>query len=81
MQRGGNVSLSHVDFMIGSSRMDIDGITGQGAREPVMRKGNGPSTPDPHGFSHTPAEDPAGVFFINRYNCSMPTKKSPQSMN
>jgi len=39
MQRGGNVSLTHVDFMIGSNQMDIDGIKGDGSREPVMRKG------------------------------------------
>lgn len=36
---GGNVSLNHVDFMIGSPRMDIDGITASGEREPVMRQG------------------------------------------
>jgi len=36
---GGNVSLNHVDFMIGSPQMDIDGLTKDGAREPVMRKG------------------------------------------
>jgi aminopeptidase len=36
---GGNVSLNHVDFMIGSPQMDIDGITKDGSREPVMRKG------------------------------------------
>ncbi|MEW6287840.1 MAG: aminopeptidase [Chloroflexota bacterium] len=36
---GGNVSLSHVDFMIGSPHMDIDGITADGRREPVMRRG------------------------------------------
>ncbi len=36
---GGNVSLNHVDFMIGSPQMDIDGITKDGIREPVMRKG------------------------------------------
>lgn len=36
---GGNVSLNHVDFMIGSSKMDIDGITKDGGREPVMRNG------------------------------------------
>jgi len=39
IQSGGNVSLNHVDFMIGSPKMDIDGITKDGAREPVMRKG------------------------------------------
>lgn len=36
---GGNTSLNHVDFMIGSSQMDIDGITQDGARDPVMRSG------------------------------------------
>lgn len=36
---GGNVSLNHVDFMIGSAEMDIDGITEDGSREPVMRQG------------------------------------------
>jgi len=36
---GGNVSLVHTDFMIGSAEMDIDGITKDGAREPVMRQG------------------------------------------
>jgi aminopeptidase len=36
---GGNNSLTHVDFMIGSPRMDIDGILADGAREAVMRKG------------------------------------------
>jgi aminopeptidase len=36
---GGNVSLNHVDFMIGSSQMDIDGIREDGSREPVMRQG------------------------------------------
>ncbi|WKZ35413.1 MAG: aminopeptidase [Anaerolineales bacterium] len=36
---GGNVSLNHVDFMIGSPQMDIDGITKDGSREPVMRHG------------------------------------------
>jgi aminopeptidase len=36
---GGNTSLTHVDFMIGSSQMDIDGIKEDGTREPVMRQG------------------------------------------
>ena len=36
---GGNVSLNHVDFMIGSPKMDIDGITKSGSREPIMRQG------------------------------------------
>ncbi|MFT3893475.1 MAG: aminopeptidase [Anaerolineales bacterium] len=36
---GGNVSLNHVDFMIGSPQIDIDGIKEDGTREPVMRQG------------------------------------------
>ena len=37
--RGGNSSLIHVDFMVGSGQMDIDGLTADGRAEPVMRKG------------------------------------------
>jgi aminopeptidase len=37
--RGGNVSMVHVDFMIGSGKMDIDGLRTDGATEPVMRQG------------------------------------------
>jgi aminopeptidase len=36
---GGNTSLTHVDFMIGSPQIDIDGIKEDGTREPVMRAG------------------------------------------
>ena len=36
---GGNTSIAHVDFMIGSPQMDIDGIHEDGRREPVMRQG------------------------------------------
>jgi len=36
---GGNFSLTHNDFMIGSEKMDIDGICDDGSREPVMRAG------------------------------------------
>ena len=36
---GGNNSLTHVDFMIGSNKMDIDGIREDGSAEPVMRQG------------------------------------------
>jgi aminopeptidase len=36
---GGNTSLTHVDFMIGSPQMDIDGIKEDGTHEPVMRQG------------------------------------------
>ncbi len=37
--RGGNVSMVHVDFMIGSDKMDIDGLNADGSTEPVMRQG------------------------------------------
>ncbi len=36
---GGNKSLTHVDFMIGSDQLDIDGIKADGSRVPVFRKG------------------------------------------
>ncbi|MDU8945389.1 aminopeptidase [Ovoidimarina sediminis] len=38
-QRGGNSSIIHVDWMIGSAEIDIDGITADGTRVPVMRSG------------------------------------------
>ena len=38
-EAGLNESLTHVDFMIGSNQMDIDGITADGNEEPVFRKG------------------------------------------
>ncbi len=38
-QRGANTSLIHFDWMIGSSKLDIDGITAAGNAEPVMRQG------------------------------------------
>jgi aminopeptidase len=37
--QGGNKSLVHTDFMIGSDQLDIDGIQADGKREPVMRSG------------------------------------------
>ena len=37
--RGGNKSFIHIDWMIGSDRIDIDGVHKDGARVPVMRKG------------------------------------------
>ena len=36
---GGNISLIHRDFMIGSEEMDVDGIKEDGTTEPIMRKG------------------------------------------
>jgi len=36
---GGNASLIHVDWMIGGSETDIDGIKPDGSRVPVFRKG------------------------------------------
>ena len=36
---GGNDSLTHVDFMIGSEAMDIDGLLADGTTEPLMRAG------------------------------------------
>lgn len=37
--RGANESLIHVDWMIGSGRIDIDGVSSTGAEEPLMRQG------------------------------------------
>jgi aminopeptidase len=37
--RGANDSLIHVDWMIGSAQLDIDGITSTGVAEPLMRQG------------------------------------------
>ncbi len=37
--KGANDSLIHVDWMIGSDKLDIDGITASGAAEPLMRAG------------------------------------------
>ena len=36
---GGNLSSIHLDFMIGSGEVDVDGVRGDGAAEPVMRGG------------------------------------------
>lgn len=36
---GANDSLIHVDWMIGSANLNIDGVTASGAAEPLMRKG------------------------------------------
>jgi aminopeptidase len=37
--KGANDSLIHVDWMIGSDKLDIDGITATNAVEPLMRSG------------------------------------------
>ncbi len=36
---GGNRSGVHVDFMIGSADLDVDGVLPNGSQEPLMRKG------------------------------------------
>ena len=38
-KRGANSSLIHVDWMIGSGEMDVDGVSADGVSEPLMRKG------------------------------------------
>lgn len=39
-ENGLNQSITHVDFMIGSEAMDIDGILEDGSKEAIFRKGN-----------------------------------------
>jgi aminopeptidase len=39
-QAGGNQSATHVDLMIGSALLDIDGIRADGTVEPLMRAGD-----------------------------------------
>ena len=36
---GANASLIHVDWMIGSGEMNVDGVAADGSAEPLMRKG------------------------------------------
>jgi aminopeptidase len=36
---GANSSLIHVDWMIGSAQMDVDGVAADGEPEPLMRRG------------------------------------------
>jgi aminopeptidase len=38
--RGANSSLIHIDWMIGSAEVDIDGLTSEGRAEPLMRRGD-----------------------------------------
>jgi aminopeptidase len=37
--RGANSSLIHIDWMIGSDQISVDGLTGEGASEPLMTGG------------------------------------------
>jgi aminopeptidase len=37
--KGANTSLIHIDWMIGSGEVDVDGIRADGSREPLMRGG------------------------------------------
>lgn len=39
LSRGMNTSLIHVDWMIGSGELDVDGVGRDGKAEPLMRKG------------------------------------------
>jgi aminopeptidase len=38
--RGANKSLIHIDWMIGSAEIDVDGLTADGGSEPLMRNGD-----------------------------------------
>ena len=38
-RRGGNTRAIHIDWMIGSGEIDIDGVAQDGSRVPVMRRG------------------------------------------
>ena len=38
-EKGANKSLIHIDWMIGSDKIDVDGITANGSAEPLMRGG------------------------------------------
>jgi len=38
-ERGANSSLIHIDWMIGSGEIDVDGIDADGHAEPLMRRG------------------------------------------
>lgn len=40
LEHGLNQSITHVDFMVGSEEMDIDGVLADGTREPLFRGGN-----------------------------------------
>jgi len=44
---GGNDSLTHVDFMIGSSELEVDGLRADGGVEPLMRGGEWTQSANP----------------------------------
>ena len=39
VSRGGNSSMIHIDWMIGSNEIDVDGISSDGTKTPVFRNG------------------------------------------
>lgn len=39
VRHGANSSLIHIDWMIGSGEVDVDGVDERGSREPLMRSG------------------------------------------
>jgi len=38
--KGGNSSMIHIDWMIGSNKIDIDGVFKDGTKVPIFRQGN-----------------------------------------
>jgi aminopeptidase len=49
-QRGANSSVIHVDWMVGSNKLDVDALTETGDQEPLMRDGEWVTTT--HQTSH-----------------------------
>lgn len=44
-RQGANTSFIHIDWMIGSSKIDVDAINHDGSREPLMRQGEWSNQP------------------------------------
>ena len=40
VSKGGNSSMIHIDWMIGSNKIDIDGVFKDGTKVPIFRQGN-----------------------------------------
>ena len=38
-QRGGNSSMIHIDWMIGSGKIDVDGVDKDGVVTPIFKQG------------------------------------------